>query len=484
MKKKLIATVLISLLTGCSLTACGGGSATSPQAVVPPVDENKPWSLTKISSAGSVLSDATGCGSYDIVSRGDLNNDGHDDILIGPKARYQPANGCSDPGFTKPIVAYYNPSTKTYSFNPATQAAMPEMQWTSIATIQDFNGDGHADIFAVGSGTDYGQPCGEAPILMLGSSNGLVNMSHLLPRFSSYSHQATWGDFNNDGKTDFVILNNNWVPTNPTDPKFAECSYRRHPGSNESYLITSTGDSWTYSALRVSDRVGNVLIDGNQSFNSAVAGDINNDGNTDIVVLGSNWGSLEQKTITLIGNGRSGFVAESIFVEKPFGNNTVGINPSLRQLNGSGPLELIVNYAEHPGGPALPFQKSLYKVFSYSTLTSTWSNVTDQYLTNKNSAEADLTYCARFYWVDLNADSKDDFVCTTINPFRFDDTASMSPRFWVRTADNKFEPAYHEGFSLVNRMASPTPVRVDGKVKIVGMSTKSFRSAIQLDIAE
>jgi hypothetical protein len=200
MKKTLLSTLLGSIV----LTACGGGAS----QVTPPVDPNKPWSLTKIASAGSVPSDATGCGSYDIVTRGDLNNDGHDDILIGPKARYQPANGCSDPGFTKPIIAYYNPSTKTYNATVATQSVLPEMQWMSVATIGDFNGDGYADVFAVGTGTDYGQPCGEAPVLLLGSNNGLVNMSHLLPRFASYSHQAAWGDFNGDGKTDFVILNN------------------------------------------------------------------------------------------------------------------------------------------------------------------------------------------------------------------------------------------------------------------------------------
>lgn len=475
MRKIFLPTLLSSII----LTACGGGGS---QTVVP-LDPNRPWTLTSITSAGSVQSTASGCGSYDIVARGDLNGDGHDDILIGPKARYQPSNGCSDFGFTKPIVAYYDPATKSYSVKAQAQAVMPEMQWTSIATIGDFNGDGYADIFAVGTGTDYGQPCGEAPILLLGSNTGLVNMSHLLPRYAGYTHQAAWGDFNGDGKTDFVILNNNWVPTDSTDPRYAECSYRRNEGSNESWIITSSGNTWTYSALRVADKSGNVLINGNQSFNSATAGDINNDGKTDLVVAGGNWGSLAQQTLTLLGNGTGGFVADSSFIEKPFGDNTVGINLSLKQLDSTAPPELIVNYAEHPGGQALPFQKSLYRVFSYNTSSSTWTNTTDQYLTNKNSTETDLVYCARFYWVDLNADSKDDFVCTTINTLRTDDPTSMSPRFWLQK-NNKFEPVYHEGFSMIGKMASPTPVKVSGKNKIVGMSRNSFGSLILLDIVE
>lgn len=481
MKKTILATSLSIILT-----ACGGGSEEDPgltavsSVVIPFLPaENLPWALTKIASAGSVQSDAKSCGSYDIVTKGDLNNDGHEDVVIGPKARYQPANGCSDPGFTRPIVAYYDPLTKTFKSNPATHSVIPEMQWMQAATVGDFNNDGFADLFAVGTGTDYGQPCGEAPILMLGSATGLVNASHLLPRFSMYSHQATWGDFNGDGKTDFVILNNNWVP-DPMAPKAAECSYQKFPGSNDSYIVLSAGNAWTYSALTVADKLGKNVIDGNQSFNSVGSGDINSDGKLDLVVAGGNWGSLQQQTLVLLGNGQGKFTADSVLVEKPFGDATVSVGVSIKQLDSGNP-EVVVNYTEHPGGQAMPFQKSLYRIFSYNSVLN---NVTDQYLTNKNSLETDLTFCARFYWADLNADSRDDFVCTTVNHMKYDDTSLTSPRFWLRTDSGKFEPAYHRGISLVNKMASPTPVKVDGKIKVVGLGTNSYGSAIQLDLAE
>jgi hypothetical protein len=472
---------LISIIALASLTACGGGSATLPPT---PIDPNKPWSLTRLSNAGSVLSDAVGCGSYDIITSGDLNNDGHDDFLIGPKAKYDPSKGCNNSGFTKPIVAYYDPASKTFNLNSATQAVMPEMQWTQAAVIADFNNDGFADLFAVGTGTDYGQPCGEAPILLMGSKTGMINMSHVLPRFSGYAHQATWGDYNNDGKMDFVILNNNWVPTETNDPRYSSCSYRKYPGTNESYVILSSENSWTYSALRVQDKLGKYIIDGNQSFNSVASGDINNDGKTDLIVVGNEWGSLSQKTITLIGSGTGKFTYESEFSETPFGDRSVGVNASLRQIDNNGPLELLVNYTEHPGGQAMPFQKSIYRIFSFNTTTSTWTNVTEQYITNKTSNETDLTFCSRLYWIDLNSDNKEDFVCTTINPFPSDNIASLSPRMWVRNANNKFEPAYYEGFSLIGKMASPTPVKVDGKVKIVGLNIRSFGGPVQFDLAQ
>jgi hypothetical protein len=456
----------------------------SPLPDLTPKNIEGAWSLTQISSAGTIRSDAPGCGSYDIVAKGDLNNDGHEDILIGPKGGYIPSRGCNDPGFTKPIIAYYDPRTKEFSASPATQAIMPEMQWTQVATIGDFNGDGYNDIFAVGTGTDYGTPCGEAPILLLGSNSGLINMSHLLPRFSGYGHQAAWGDFNGDGKTDFVILNNNWVPTDSKAPKYPDCFYRRFPGTNDSYLVMSTGNTWNYSSLRVADKQGNVLINGNQNFNSAVAGDVNNDGKVDLIVVGGNGGSLRQQTLTLLGDGQGGFLAESVFEEKPFGDNTVGVNLSLKQLNSSGPPEMIMNFTEHPGGQAMPFQKSIFKVFSLNTITSQWSNVSNQYITNKDAIETDLTYCARFYWTDINSDGRDDFVCAAINQFQLSSPFSQSPRIWLRAGDGTFVPAYHKGFNIINRLGSPTPVRVDGKIKIVGLKLNSYRGPITLELAE
>lgn len=484
MKKTILAVAVSTFLAACVGGCGGGGSDVITVPITPPVQ--LPWALTKLSDGGGVTSTTSACGSYDIVAKGDLNGDGHEDILIGPKARYKPDSGCSDPGFTKLLVAYYDPVTKKYGTKSATQQVMPEMQWTSMATIADFNGDGYADIFAVGTGTDYGQPCGEAPILLLGSSNGFTNASHLLPRYSTYTHQAAWGDFNGDGKTDFVILNNNWVPSNPTDPEQQKCNYRRHPGSNDSFIVLSSNNTWVSQKFVLKDKSGAVVIGGNESFNSAVAGDIDGDGKTDLMIFGPNFYSpLQQKNLTLLGKGNGEFELASVFSETPFGANTVAINPNIKQLDGQGPAELLVNYAEHPGGPERPFQNSVYRVFKYNATTSSWINSTDQFLSNKTGVtETDLTYCARMYWVDLNSDGNEDFTCTTMNPMTTDNTAIMSPRMWVKGQDGKFVPAYHRDFSMIGLMASPTPVKIDGKIKIVGMRNNNFGQSIQLHIAE
>jgi hypothetical protein len=299
-----------------------------------------------------------------------------------------------------------------------------------------------------------------------------------------YSHQATSGDFNGDGKTDFLILNNNWVPTESSDPKISQCSYRKYPGSNKSYIVLSQGNTWTYSEFVVRNNYANVIIDGNQSFNGVTSGDINGDGKTDLVITGSNWGSLAQQTITLLGKGDGSFNYSSSFSVTPFGADTVAVNLSIIQLNGSGPAELLINYTRHPGGQAGPFQGSIYRIFTFNSITSTWSDSTEQFIANKaNVTENDLTYCARLYWIDLNSDSINDMVCTTINPIANNNIDGLSPRFWLNNG-SRLSPAYHRGIDLSAKLASPTPVRIDSKIKIVGMSTKQINGNIQFHIAE
>jgi hypothetical protein len=441
------------------------------------------WSLTSILSAGSIKTVGSACGSYDIVAKGDLNNDGNDDIIIGPKVKFT-TPGCITNPFAKPIVALYDPLTKNFNSNASIQSVLPEMQWMQFANIGDFNGDGFKDIFAVGTGTDYGQPCGEAPVLMLGSANGLVDASNFLPRFATYSHQATSGDFNGDGKTDFLILNNNWVPTESSDPRISQCSFRKHPGSNKSYIVLSIGNTWKYSEFIVRKNNGDVVIDGNQSFNGVTSGDINGDGITDLVISGSNWGSLAQQTITLLGKGDGTFNYGSSFSVTPFGADTVAVNLSIKQLDESSQSELLINYTRHPGGQALPFQGSIYRIFSFNKQSSTWSDSTDNFITNKsNVTETDLTYCQRLYWVDLNSDSKDDLVCATVNPIASNNIEGLSPRIWLRDG-NQLKPTYHRGIDLSRRLGSPTPVKIGSQFKIVGIPGTSIGNILKIDIVD
>ena len=117
MKKKLIATVIILSLTGCSLTACGGGGSsdpTPPQSNTPVA--SPPWELSILNDGGRLATSGLACGGYDIVTTGDLNNDGNDDFILGPKVKFSTAD-CTSSAFAKPVMAMYDPATKSYNTN-------------------------------------------------------------------------------------------------------------------------------------------------------------------------------------------------------------------------------------------------------------------------------------------------------------------------------------------------------------------------------
>jgi hypothetical protein len=59
----------------------------------------------------------------------------------------------------------------------------------------------------------------------------------------------------------------------------------------------------------------------------------------------------------------------------------------------------------------------------------------------------------------------------------------MSPRIWLND-NNKFVPAYHRDINITGIMASPTPAKIDSKVKIIGISNANIGSTVQVHIAE
>jgi len=185
-----------------------------------------------------------------IVS-GDFNGDGLTDILA------------IDTGVTTARNVYLIDlkRDKTTDFLTSPGLLATGLSRTARVEVADFNGDGKSDLFVFDTGF--------LTIYSLNSENKLVvlyrNMSTDSTLMMGYPSVTTSlpilvGDFNGDGKSDFLIPKTN--------------------GSSQWYKYTSTG-----TTMIKEEKSYQAVFNGNDSYNSYnyIATDFNNDGKTDLI---------------------------------------------------------------------------------------------------------------------------------------------------------------------------------------------------------
>ncbi|THD79844.1 MAG: hypothetical protein E7812_08155 [Phenylobacterium sp.] len=230
---------------------------------------------------------AAGTGTEDVVAA-DLNGDGILDLVVADHSsndvRVFLGNGVG--GFT----AAGSPISVTNPYGLA---------------VGDFNGDGHVDVLA-SRNTSFG-----VAVLLGDGAGGLSLASNLLTTSSGTYRGIAVGDFNNDGRQDFVVADFN---------------------NNIFYVRLGAGNGTFGGGVALN--IGGPLATRPVPPFVAV-GDMNHDGALDFVASDSNNGHIQQ----FFGDGAGGFTVGPTIALAP-GDDLEGI--ALADLNHDGNLDIIV----------------------------------------------------------------------------------------------------------------------------------------------
>ncbi len=205
---------------------------------------------------------------WSVAGAGDVNGDGYSDVIIGA---YEYANGEDNEG-------------RAYVYLGSPTGLGPSPAWTaesnqvvagfgnSVASAGDVNGDGYSDVIVGAPLYDNGQSNEGRAFLYLGSPAGLA----AAPAWTAESNQviadfgvsvAGVGDVNGDGYSD-VIVGADGFDNGQNDE-----------GRAFVYLGSAGGLATTPAWTAESDQIGAQF-----GYSVAGAGDVNNDGFSDVVI--------------------------------------------------------------------------------------------------------------------------------------------------------------------------------------------------------
>jgi hypothetical protein len=247
--------------------------------------------------AWSAEGNQTGSGfGFSVASAGDVNGDGHDDVIIG--APYHD-NGSVDEGRA---YLYLGNAIGLESAPDWAVEADQESAWLGwrVRPAGDVNGDGYDDVIVVAYQYDDGQTNEGKVFVYSGSESGLSAS----PAWEFATDQAearmagagTAGDVNNDGYDDVVVGSHAYDNGEPNEGRVWVFHGSRRGLAEEPSLILESDMPYAYFG-----------------YSAYTAGDVNADGFDDVVIgaFGYSNGVETAEGAAFVYTGSSGGLASS-----------------------------------------------------------------------------------------------------------------------------------------------------------------------------
>ena len=248
----------------------------------------------------------------------DLNADGKPDVVVSNQC--QSNSGCQDGASTSVLLGNGDGTFRLSASYTSGSSDSGELEGPSITNVMvgDVNGDGLPDVLVTNS-CDGSSVCNNGSVsVLLGYGDGTLQAGVIYSPAGSEAHGLATADVNGDGKPDILVA--------------SQCASNSNCNNGAVSVLLNNGDG-TFQA-------GGTFPSGGGYTLWAASADLNGDGKADVVLMNecTSTSDCSQGSVSvLLGNGDGTFQ-----LPVTYATTNDGQSVALADVNGDGKLDIVL----------------------------------------------------------------------------------------------------------------------------------------------
>src|SRR6202453_1932206 len=261
----------------------------------------------------------------------DLNADGKPDVVVSNQC--QSNSGCQDGASTSVLLGNGDGTFRLIASYTSGSSDSGELEGPSITNVMvgDVNGDGLPDVLVTNS-CDGSSVCNNGSVsVLLGYGDGTLQAGVIYSPAGSEAHGLATADVNGDGKPDILVA--------------SQCASNSNCNNGAVSVLLNNGDG-TFQA-------GGTFPSGGGYTLWAASADLNGDGKADVVLMNecTSTSDCSQGSVSvLLGNGDGTFQ-----LPVTYATTNDGQSVALADVNGDGQLDIVLANGDGTLQPAVAY---------------------------------------------------------------------------------------------------------------------------------